>query len=126
MTSRPCGQPPFPQNARQVRQSVVHQHPAIGAVMFGFELGTGARPFMTGAAPYVAITAAVMTTWWAPLSGVLAGVGFGLGRGLVPLERRLHHGDDRWDAWVQRHGARALPLASTFATTALAVVVLVA
>lgn len=97
---------PFPQNPRQVRQSVLRMHPASGALMFGFELGTGARTYMTGAAPFIAIMAVLTTQGHGLFAGVLAGAGFGLGRGLIPLDRRFHRGEDAWDHWIRRHGNR--------------------
>jgi hypothetical protein len=112
----------FPQNERQVRQTVVRMQPASGALMFGFELGTGARTYMTGAAPYVAITAALLAGSPDFLPGLLVGVGFGLGRGLVPMSRRMHRSEDTWDAWIRRRGARTLPVSSAIATALVATV----
>lgn len=112
----------FPQSQRQVRQSVLRMTPAIGALMFGFELGTGARTFMTGAAPYVALIAALLAG--GPLAGVLAGLGFGLGRGLVPIDRRMRQDEERWDAWLRAHGKRTLPVLSAIATSVAAAVTL--
>jgi hypothetical protein len=113
---------PFPQNQRQVRQSVLQMQPASGAVMFGFELGTGARTFMTGAAPYVAIIAALVADGPGPLPAVLAGAGFGLGRGLVPIDRKLHGDWSRWEAWIGQYGRRTVPVVGTIATTITAMV----
>lgn len=115
---------PFPQNARQVRQSVTKMHPASGALMFGFELGTGARTFMTGAAPYIAIAAVLVAGGHGMLPGLLAGAGFGLGRGLVPVERALPGGEHGWDEWIRKHGEGALPVLGAGATALAAVLVL--
>lgn len=108
---------PFPQNARQVRQTVVQMQPASGALMFGFELGTGVRTYVTGAAPYIAVVAALAADGHEPLPGILLGVGFGLGRGLVPLDRRIQGDETNWDRWVSQHGKRTLPLVGALATT---------
>lgn len=107
---------PFPQNPRQVRQSVIHLHPVVGASMFGFELGSGVRTHLTGAAPYIVIVGVLMADVYGRLPGVLAGLGFGLGRGLVPLERRTRGHDGSWSSWIRRYGRTVLPVLSALAT----------
>lgn len=114
---------PFPQNARQVRQSVLRMHPSSGALMFGFELGTGVRTHMTAVAPYI-IVVAVLTAGADLSAGVLAGTGFGLGRGLVPLGRMVHHSGEAWDDWVRRHGERKLPVAAAVGAAVVAAVMI--
>lgn len=111
---------PFPQNHRQVRQTVIDMQPAAGAPMFGFEMGTGARTHVTGSAPYIVVVAALLADGYG-LAGLLAGLGFGLGRGLVPLDRRMHHHEEAWGRWILHHGKLALPLVSAATTTAVAV-----
>lgn len=112
---------PLPQNRRQVRQSVLSMEPASGALMFGFEMGTGARTYMTGAAPYIAVVAVLAAGGSDPLPGLLAGIGFGLGRGLVPLASSLHHDEDAWERWTRTYAMRAVPVTSAVTTTMLAV-----
>jgi hypothetical protein len=85
---------PLPQNRRQVRQSVLAMEPSAGAAMFGYEMGTGMRTFMTGAAPYV-VVAAILVSNSGLVAGIMAGLGFGFGRGLVPLAR-VRKDDPDW------------------------------
>jgi hypothetical protein len=112
---------PFPQSRRQVRQSVLGMQPSSGALMFGFEMGTGARTYMTGAAPYIVVVGALVADGHGPVPGVLTGVGFGLGRGLIPLARKLHSNEHIWDTWTYKYAKRTLPVMSALATTALIV-----
>lgn len=114
----------LPQNHRQVRQSVLHMPGSAGALMFGFELGTGVRTYLTGAAPYIAVTAAILADGGVMLHALLVGVGFGLGRGLVPIVRWLHDDADAWDSWIRRYGERTLPVSSALATALVAVAIL--
>lgn len=69
--------------------------PSAGAAMFRYEMGTGMRTFVTGAAPYV-VVAGILVSTPGLVSGVTAGLGFGFGRGLVPLIRA---GKDDLDWW---------------------------
>ena len=72
----------MPENRRQVRQAVLRHRPVVGDLMFGFELGTGARTFVPATAPYL-IAVAVVVVADGLIPGLVAGAGFGLGRGLV-------------------------------------------
>lgn len=85
---------PMPQNARQVPERVARIGPWFGALQFGFEMGTGARTFMTSALPHVALVSVLFLA--SPAQALFAGLGFGLGRSLVPLSRRLSPGGDAW------------------------------
>jgi hypothetical protein len=73
----------LPENRRQVRSSVYDLPASAGALMFGFELGTGFRTFITSSAPYIALVGIVLVG--RPATAILAGVGFGTGRGFIPF-----------------------------------------
>ena len=65
----------MPENRRQVRQTVLRLRPVVGDLMFGFELGTGARTFVPATAPYlVALSVIVVADGF--ISGLVAGAGF--------------------------------------------------
>lgn len=86
----------LPQNARQVPSDVLSRLPWRAAAQFGFELGTGMRTFVTTAAPYVLAVALLFTVEHA-WQALAAGVGFGLGRLLMPLARYLSPSGAEWD-----------------------------
>ena len=91
----------MPENRRQVRQTVLRLRPVVGDLMFGFELGTGARTFVPATAPYL-VAVAVIVVPDGPISGLATGAGFGLGRGLVVVDRMLRRDRERWDATMKR------------------------
>lgn len=98
----------LPENRRQVRQTVLRLRPVVGDLMFGFELGTGARTFVPATAPYlVAVAVIVAADGFIP--GLVTGAGFGLGRGLVVVDRMLHRDRERWDRTMKSY-ARAWPV----------------
>lgn len=98
----------MPENRRQVRQTVLRLRPLVGDVMFGFELGTGARTFVPAATPYLAAIV-VIVLGDGILQGLAAGGAFGLARGLVVVDRSLHKNRNNWDAALERN-QRLLPL----------------
>lgn len=73
---------------------MLRMRPTVGALMFGFELGTGVRTLVTGSAPYLAVLVCILVADWHV--SLAAGLGFGVGRGLLPLDR-FHAGPDFWD-----------------------------
>jgi len=89
----------LPQNRRQVRQSVVFDEHRTAALMFGFELGTGVRTYVTAAAPYLGALALVVTgtEFW---SAVAMGAGFGFTRGAVGIDQLVSRDDERWDTVI--------------------------
>lgn len=115
----------LPQNGRQVRQSVIGMPAVTGSLMFGFELGTGMRTFVTGAAPYVLVIAIVVAAD-RPTDALLAGAAYGVGRGLLPIDRALPRDSDAWDQAVRNVAARALPafMAAVVGAAAAAAVLL--
>lgn len=87
---------PLPQNARQVPQEVMRDDPHLGALQFGFELGTGVRTYVSASAPYVVALAVLLggqSLWVAALTGL----GFGAGRALTPLVRLASGAVGDWD-----------------------------
>ncbi len=67
----------LPQNGRQVPQWMT-TIAGYGALQFGFEMGTGLRTYIpTGLPHLLAITVLLIAS---PTAGLLAGLGFGLGR----------------------------------------------
>jgi hypothetical protein len=91
----------LPQNRRQVPQSVFYKGRQVAALQFGFEMGTGVMTYTTAAAPYVAAAMLLMAngSWQLPIA---TGVGFGLGRAVMPLSRYLSGTDDAWDDRLRR------------------------
>lgn len=73
---------PLPQNRRQVPQSVFYRGIAHASARFGFELGTGVRTYVPTSAPYALASAIVLLDLGTGLA-TLAGLGFGLGRGMT-------------------------------------------
>jgi hypothetical protein len=105
---------PLPQNARQIPQEVLQRHLLRGTLQFGFELGTGARTYVTASAPYA--VAAGLLLWGGLGTALLAGAGFAAGRALTPV-LRLASGDvTGWDA---RLADRRRTLKVTTASTVL-------
>lgn len=87
---------PLPQNGRQVPSSVIFDGGRLGAVRFGFEMGTGLRTFMTSSLPHLAaLTVALFAAW--PYA-LLTGAAFGAGRAVMPLVRMASGDAPRWDA----------------------------
>ena len=107
----------MPENRRQVRQTVLRLRPVVGDLIFGFELGTGARMFVPATAPYL-VAVAVIVVADGLIPGLAAGAGFGLGRGLVVVDRMLHRDRERWDQAMKRLD-KVWPLAGLVMAVAL-------
>ncbi len=86
----------LPQASRQIPEHVFANDQRWAAVRFGFEYGTALRTYVTSAAPYVLMVAAVAL----PLEVsqcVLIGAAFGFGRSLSVFQysfRRRHNWQD--------------------------------
>jgi hypothetical protein len=94
----------LPQNGRQVPPSVIFDGGRLGALQFGFEMGTGLRTFMTSSLPHLAaLTVALYAPW--PYA-LLTGAAFGAGRAIMPLVR-MAFGDS--EAWDERFAASQRP-----------------
>ncbi|MFG2073802.1 hypothetical protein [Nonomuraea maritima] len=97
----------LPQNRRLVPQDVIPRADFSGPLQFGFEMGTGVRTFTPTALPQLLVVVVVLAGGLGP--GLLAGLGFGVGRTLMPLARALSGVPRQWDtrllastAWVGR------------------------
>lgn len=112
----------MPENRRQVRQTVLRLRPLVGDIMFGFEMGTGARTYVPAAAPYLIILV-VVVFGEGVVPGLATGAAFGLCRGLVVADRSLHRNRAGWDAALERH-QRLLPLIGL--ATAVPLIILLA
>lgn len=72
---------PLPQNARQIPQDVLRTRLRLGAMRFGFELGTGVRTYVSSSAPYVVALGLVVSHLHFG-TALTVGVAFGTGRAL--------------------------------------------
>jgi hypothetical protein len=105
---------PLPENKRLVPQSVFQHRPIRAATQFGLELGTGMRTYLPSAMPYV-VAVAILTHAASFAPAVLAGVGFGVGRAVMPWLRFAARRRASWDAtlasrfgWIGRLSSSAL------------------
>ncbi|HSK95771.1 MAG TPA: hypothetical protein VK891_04060 [Euzebyales bacterium] len=101
----------WPQHARQVPQAIRRRAPSLGLLQFGFELGTGLRTFVTSKAPYV-VVALLLLGGLSVVEALALGVGFGIGRALMPVTRAWHGSTADWDRRLERTSG-ALKLAAT-------------
>ncbi len=115
---------PMPQNARLVPESVFRHGRFWGPYEFGMEMGTGVRTYVTSGLPYVVILAVGLLAGWGP--GLVAGLGFGLGRTVMLLSTLRYGSEADWDiAFDDSAGTIHTVLLSGFAL-ALALVVVAA
>lgn len=91
----------LPHRRAQVPTSVIGAGSDLGALRFGYEMGTGLRTHMPSNLPYLALASALLLADMVP--ALLIGLGFGLGRTGMALGRH-HSGDaDWWDGqWRNR------------------------
>ncbi|MEV8372842.1 hypothetical protein AB0P21_08885 [Kribbella sp. NPDC056861] len=85
----------LPQNRRLVPQSVIPHADFRGPLQFGFEMGTGVRTFTPTALPHALVLVVLLIGGLGP--GLLAGLGFGIGRALMPLARTYSGDPEGWD-----------------------------
>jgi hypothetical protein len=113
----------LPQNARQVPE-YVHRHGRFfGPLQFGFEVGTSMRTYTPSALPYAAALAVLLLA--GPLSTLLTGLGFGLGRSAMTLGNLHYSGDHSWDlAWLAHERWIRAMLATGFVAAASIVLLL--
>lgn len=97
LAGRPLG---LPQARRAVPQTVIARWRVEGPLQFGFEMGTGVRTFMPTALPHALLVTLVLAG--APGPGLVAGVGFGAGRALMPLVRSRHPDPRAFDTALLR------------------------
>lgn len=91
---------PLPQNARAVPQQIITSGEYSGPLQFGFEMGTGVRTFMPSGVPHIVAIGLVLTG--SPLVGLVAGIGFGLGRLAMTVARGASPDPRGWDAQLFR------------------------
>ncbi len=83
----------LPENPRLVPERVGGLG-ELGALQFGFELGTGMRTYSPSAVPHLALLGVLMV---APLGGgVVLAAGFALGRLAMPLLSNAYAADGSW------------------------------
>jgi hypothetical protein len=106
----------LPQNTRQVPQDVLQRDLLRGATQFGFELGTGARTYVSASAPYVLAIAVLLAGQHLGIA-ILAGLGFGAGRATTPLVRYAAGAAADWDVRL-RARLRVITMAGSAALVA--------
>lgn len=90
----------LPSAKRIVPSEIIGRGHIVGALQFGFEMGTGARTFMPTFLPY--ITVVLVLTQSSAVQAALAGVGFGLGRAAMVAGRFFHGAPEQWDHELAR------------------------
>jgi hypothetical protein len=90
----------LPQRRALIPQDVFLRSRTLGFLRFGLEFGSGARTYITSAAPY-AVAALVLGATDGALPGLLMGAAFGLGRALAPLQAVVAD-EVHWSADVSR------------------------
>lgn len=103
----------LPEHRRQIPEAVFDRGILTASLQFGFELGTGVRTYLSASAPYV-LAAAVFLISDSFVTAVAVGIGFGLGRALMPVLRALSEEGDSWDGLL----ARRLPILTPVTTGA--------
>lgn len=92
----------LPGAMRQVPETVMRDRPIAGPMQFGFEMGTGARTYMTAGAP-IAVAAAMLLGLPGPLTCVAMGATFGVARGLVPTAMWMSANREMWFDRLDRY-----------------------
>lgn len=108
----------LPQNARQIPQEVLRRRVRLGAMQFGFELGSGVRTYVSSSAPYVLIIAIVLLGP-GPVVALLVGAAFGVGRATTAIQGYVY-GHTAWDAYRMSQLAWATRLSTVSILSALA------
>lgn len=109
----------LPQNARQVPQTVIARGPIVGSLQFGFEMGTGARTYVTAAAPITLAVAAVLIG--SGSEAVAAGLAFGAGRAVATISRRMSGASRVWDERLVSQHAILVRASSVLAAASVAI-----
>lgn len=99
----------LPQVRRQVPRSVFGKNPYSAAVSTGLRLGMGVFTKVPSSSPYFLAVAVVLLVDSTSVP-LMAGLGFGIGRGLMPVARYLSQSDSRWDDEFRRREARLVPI----------------
>jgi hypothetical protein len=110
----------LPQNRRLVPPEITSYDRRDGSFQFGVEMGTGMRTFLPTALPFcLAITIVLIGSipW-----GLTAGIGFALGRSLMPLVRQSRSDPRQWDeALVVRLRVVTMLSAASYAVASIGV-----
>ena len=85
----------LPQRRRLVPPTIVSRPPSVGALQFGFEMGTGYRTYSPSSGPLIAVIGVLLIGGLLP--GLVTGAGFAGGRTLIPLLRPVGSQPVRWD-----------------------------
>lgn len=85
----------FPENRRVVPRTIERRGPAMAALQFGFELGTGTRTYVTANAPYIVAVGVILLA--SVSEALLTGIAFGGGRALMVLLRVADRNRTLWD-----------------------------
>ena len=109
-----------PQNARLVPEHVQYRG-EVGALQFGFEMGTGMRTYSPSALPHLALLSVIMVVPFGP--AFLIGAGFAVGRLIMPLLSNAHSDDGSWTRLWHANKKWSAPLLSTTMVLALLVAV---
>jgi hypothetical protein len=83
----------LPENARLVPERVAGLG-EVGALQFGFELGTGVRTYSPSALPHLALLGVLLVV--PPGGGFVLAAGFALGRLAMPLLSNAYADDGSW------------------------------
>jgi hypothetical protein len=110
---------PLPENPRLVPERVA-QLGEVGALQFGFELGTGMRTYSPSALPHLALVGVLLVF---PLSAApLLALGFALGRFAMPLLSNAYADDGSWTTLWRSAESAVRPLLAASAIGALLLV----
>jgi sulfite exporter TauE/SafE len=91
----------LPQNARLVPETVFRHGPVFGPLQFGLEMGTGMRTYLPSGLPYVALV--LVAGFATPVTAVVTGAAFGLGRAAMTFGSLRYGGNGEWDSeWTRR------------------------
>jgi hypothetical protein len=104
----------LPQNARLVPDTVFRHGPVFGPLQFGLEMGTGVRTYLPSGLPYVALV--LVAGFATPMTAVVTGAAFGLGRAAMTFGSLRYGGDGEWDSeWKHRRQWLRPALVTAFA-----------
>lgn len=90
----------------------------MGALQFGFELGTGMRTYSPSALPHLAVIA-LLTVVSLP-GALIVGAGFALGRLAMPLLSNTYSDDGAWSGLWHRAAPLTVPLLTVIMIGSLA------
>lgn len=105
----------LPHVARQVPRTIFTKGIHRASLQFGFEMGLGFLTHLTSAWPYAVLAAVVLLQLQFPVA-LMIGLGFGLGRAVVPIMGLLASDQRSWGALLS--GTHAwLPMTASLSGT---------